>query len=111
LTIRIQPEPVIDYVRETVVPLVAFDDSHFTKRELRIMDELAARYRDTFSPAMIDVTHAENGAWAKIWQDGRGMSEAIPYALGLDPDSPSRESILEIAREREAIRRTHPSHP
>ncbi|WP_373506750.1 Panacea domain-containing protein [Thiocapsa sp.] len=109
--IRIRPEPVIDDVRETVVPLVAFDDSHFTKRELRIMDELAARYRDTFSPAMIDVTHAENGAWAKIWQDGRGMSEAIPYALGLDPDSPLRESILEIAREREAIRRTHPSHP
>jgi uncharacterized phage-associated protein len=109
--IRIKPEPVIDDVRETVVPLVAFDDSHFTKRELRIMDELAVRYRDTFSPAMIDVTHAQNGAWAKVWQDGRGMSEAIPYALGLDPGSPLRDSILEIAREREAIHRTHPTHP
>ncbi len=30
--------------------------------------------------------------------------------VGLDPDSPLRESILETAREREAIRRTHPSH-
>lgn len=104
--ISIQPEKVIDYVRETVVPLVPFDDSHFTKRELRIMDDLVARYRETYSPAMIDVTHAENGAWAKVWQDGRGMNEAIPYALGLDDDSPLRDAILAIASEQDAIRRT-----
>lgn len=102
--IRIEPEHVIDYVRETVVPLVPFDDSHFTKRELRIMGELADRYRDTYSPAMIDVTHAENGAWAKVWQDGRGMSKEIPYALGLEPDHPLHDAILEIAVEQEAIR-------
>jgi hypothetical protein len=58
---------------------------------------------------MIDVTHAENGAWAKVWQDGRGMNEAIPYALGLDADSPLRDSILEIAGEQEAIRKTYQS--
>lgn len=107
--ISIQPEPVFDYVRETVVPKVPFDDSHFTKREQRIMGDLAARYRDTYSPAMIDVTHAENGAWAKVWQDGRGMNEAIPYALGLDANSPFRDSILEIAGEQEAIRKTYQS--
>jgi len=108
--ICIQPEQVIDYVRETVVPQAPFDDSYFTKRELRIMEGLVARYRDTYSPEMIDVTHAENGAWAKIWQDGQGMSEAIPYELGLDPDSPLRDAILEIAAEREAIRRTYQSN-
>jgi uncharacterized phage-associated protein len=102
--ISIRPEKVIDFVRETIVPLVPFDDSHFTKRALRTMEELAVRYRDTYSPTLIDVTHAENGAWAKIWQGGRGMNEAIPYALGLDDDSPLRNAILEIAGEHEAIR-------
>jgi uncharacterized phage-associated protein len=107
--ISIQPEKVIDYVRETVVPRVPFDDSHFTRRDLRIMEELVAQYRDTYSPMMIDVTHAENGAWAKIWQDGEGMNEPIPYALCLDDDSPSRDAILEIAGEYEAIRKTQRS--
>lgn len=107
--ISIRPEKVIDFVRETIVPLVPFDDSHFTKRALRTMEELAARYRDTYSPTLIDVTHAENGAWAKIWQDGRGMNEAIPYALALDDDSPLRNAILDIAGEQEAIRKTHQS--
>jgi len=109
--ITIQPEKVIDYVRETVVPLVPFNDSHFTKRQLRIMCELAERHRDTRSPGMIDVTHAENGAWATVWKDGSGMSQEIPYELGLEPDSPLRDSVLEIAREQAAIRQTYRSHP
>jgi uncharacterized phage-associated protein len=102
--IDIEPERVFDYVRQTVVPRADFDDSHFTKRELRIMAELAARYRDTYSPTMIDVTHAENGAWAKVWRDGLGNFGAIPYELSLPEDEPSRQAILGIAEEREAIR-------
>jgi uncharacterized phage-associated protein len=110
-TISIQPERVIDYVRETVVPKAPFDDGHFTKWELRIMDELASRYRDTYSPDMIDA-HAGNGAWAKVWRGDKGMSEAIPYALGLEDDSPFRDDILGIAGEQEhrsarRIRRGH----
>jgi hypothetical protein len=109
--ISTEQERVFGYVRETAVPRAAFDDSHFTKRELRIMEGLADRYRDTYSPTMIDLTHEENGAWAKVWQDGRGMDEEIPYALGLDPDSPLRDAILEIARERTAVRETYRSKP
>jgi uncharacterized phage-associated protein len=107
--IAIEPERVIDYVRETVIPRIGFDDSHFTKRELRIMDGLASRYRDTYSPDMIDVTHAENGAWAKVWRDGSGMYREIPYALGLEDGDPDRDAVLAIAAEQEAIRKTHPS--
>jgi uncharacterized phage-associated protein len=106
--ISIRPELVYDYVRETVVPRAPFDDSHFTKRELRIMEELASDYRETRSPDMIDVTHAENGAWAKVWQGGKGMNQAIPYARGLEDDSPFRDDILGIAGEQEQIRKTHP---
>ena len=63
--ITIQPKKVIDYERYEVKANIAFDPSHFSKRELSLMDQIATRYRDTLSEKMIDVTHAENGAWDK----------------------------------------------
>lgn len=104
--ITIQPEKIIDYVRETVVHQVAFDDSYFSKRELRIMEGLANKYRDELSHKMIDVTHAENGAWAKVWNAGQGFDQRIAYTLAIADDDPHREAILEAAREYESIAST-----
>lgn len=101
--VSIQPERVIDYVRETVVPQAEFDDRHFSKRELRLMEELADRYRDVFSPKMIDVTHVENGAWDRVWNDGQGFDQPIAYDLALAEDAPHREAILEAADEYRAM--------
>lgn len=109
--ITIQPERVIDYERQTVVPNTPFDDTHFTKRELRLMEALAERFRDTASPKMIDVTHAENGAWAKVWQGGEGHFQEIPYTLGLSDDAPNRDAILAKAREYQATRDSHSTRP
>ncbi len=99
----IQPEQVIDYIRERVVPRAKFDDSHFSKRELRIMARLAEQYRDVHSPKMIDVTHAENGAWAKVWNSRKGSDQSIPYNLAIADDDPYRDAILEAAEEYRAI--------
>lgn len=97
--IAIEPEKIFDYMRETAVPRVAFDDSHFTKRELRIMAQLAERFRDSLSKPMIDVTHAELGPWEKIWDSGRGNNERIPYPLAIGDDDTYREAILASAQE------------
>lgn len=101
--IEIQPERIIDYVRENVMPKIEFSDDHFTKRELRLMFEIAGQYRDTKSEKMIDVTHAENGAWAKVWNNGAGGDCPIPYSLALDDDDPHRGAILDVANEYTAI--------
>lgn len=100
--VHIVPEPVIDFVRQSVKANdgVEFDDSEFTPRQLRIMDELAGRYRDTMSDKMIDVTHAQNGAWDKVWQGGKGAHQPIPYALGIPDDAPDKPILLEVANER-----------
>ncbi len=79
-----------------------FDDNHFSKRELRIMAELANKYRKAYSPK-IDVTHAENGAWAKVWNNGKGSDHPIPYDLAIPDDDPHQEAILEAAKEYQAI--------
>lgn len=93
--VDIVAEPVIDYVRQTVVPKVAFSDAEFTPRQLRIMGDLAQQYRDTRAPDMIDVVHAENGAWARVWADGQGRNQRIAYELALAANEPHREAILE----------------
>ncbi len=105
--IRIEPERVIDFVRETVAAQAEFDDSHFSKRELRIMANLAEQYCDERSGRMIDVTHAENGAWAHVWNNGRGFNQPIDYALSLRDDAPHRAAILEFAHEHQALVQTN----
>lgn len=101
--IRIVPEKVIDYVRETVVPLRDFDAKHFTRRELALLEELAVRFREEMTRPLINYTHAELGPWDKIWDSGRGRNERIPYALAVADADPNREAILESAREYEGI--------
>ncbi len=103
--IEIRPEKVRDYVRENVIPKRRFDNAHFTARELRILADLAARYVDDLSEKMIDITHAENGAWAKVWRDGAGSDQVIEYRLALADDEPNREAILQAAAEYDAIER------
>jgi uncharacterized phage-associated protein len=101
--ITIQPELVVNHLRQKVVAKVAFDNQHFTKRELRLMADIAQQYQHVLSQKMIDVTHAENGAWAKVWNEGRGQDQTIPYDLAIEADHPHRDAILESARHYQAM--------
>lgn len=101
--VDIAPEQVIDFIRERVVPKVNFDDALFTKRELRLMHELAARFRDEYTRPLVNFTHFERGPWDKIWDGGRGNNERIPYTLAVADDDPNREAILNAAREYEGL--------
>lgn len=101
--IVIVPKQLIDYVREQVEPRKQFDDRHFTKRELRIMQGLAERFRDDYSKPMVNVTHQEQGPWSAIWDQGRGKDQRIPYQLAIPVDAPAREELLRAAAEYEGI--------
>ena len=101
--ISIVPEKVIDFVRERVVPKVTFDDSLFTRRELRLMNELSTHFADELTKPLIGFTHEERGPWDKIWDGGRGNNERIPYTLAIPDSDPNRDAILEAAREYEGV--------
>jgi uncharacterized phage-associated protein len=101
--IRIVPEQVIDFWREKVVPLQPFNAEHFSKRELRILEDLAGEHADALSERMINVTHDQNGPWAKVWANGEGRDETISYTLAIAEDAPNREAILESSADYEAI--------
>ena len=102
--VDIVPEQVIHYVRETVRPKRAFDDSHFSRRELRLLEQLADRFRQDYSQPTINVTHAERGPWDAIWDNGRGNLERIPYSLAIRDDDAHAEVVRVSAAEHEAIR-------
>lgn len=101
--IHINQEKVIVHVRQTVVVNdgIAFDDEPFTPRQLRIMQAVAEQFRDTRSPAMIAVTHLQNGAWDKVWQNGKGAFAPTPYALAIPEHDENRAALLAIAHEQQ----------
>ena len=101
--INIVPEKAIDFIRELVVPKVAFDDSLFTRRELRLMCELSTNFADELTKPMIGFTHEERRPWDKIWDGGRGNNERIPYTLAVPDSDPNRDVILAAAREYEGV--------
>jgi uncharacterized phage-associated protein len=101
--INIVPEKVIDFIRERVVPKVAFDESLFTRRELRLMGELSRNFDSDLTKPLIGFTHEEFGPWDKIWDGGKGNNERIPYTLAIPDSDPHRDEILEAAREYEGI--------
>jgi len=100
--VHIEHELVYDYVREAVKVNegIKFDADNFTPRQIRIMQDLTSRYRDTYSPTMIDVTHEQNGAWDKVWRDGEGAHQVIPYELAIAENVPDRTGLLQVAAER-----------
>lgn len=104
--VAIQPEKVHDYELLKVVPKVAFDESHFTPRELRLMGELVERFRDERSQPLINFTHAERGPWSKIWDSGRGFNQHIPYSLAIRDDDPHADVVREYADEQASMRAT-----
>jgi len=101
--VHIEPELVIDYTRMTIKANdgVKFDDSHFTPRQLKIMEDVTNKYMDEMSDKMIDVTHEQNGAWDKVWKDGAGARDTIPYELSVSDDLENdyKQYILASAEE------------
>lgn len=102
-SINITAEPAGPYIRYTVLPKRDFDESLFSKRELRIMHGLADQYRAQSAKQMVDVTHAENGVWDRVYADGEGKFQHIPYELALD-EAATPDLVLEKAKEFAAVK-------
>lgn len=104
--VHIVEEKVIDYDRQAVKVNdgVEFDTEPFSPRQLRIMRALAEQYRDTYSAKLIDVTHAQNGAWDRVWQSGQGAHCPIPYELAIGAADPHASVVRELAQEQAQYR-------
>lgn len=81
-----------------IEPMIEFDDSFFTRRELRLMRSLADEYRDAKAEDMVEATHVENQPWERVYiQEGRRQGE-IPYEYALRQGE--QEEMLRLVADR-----------
>lgn len=99
--IGVVAEQVYDHQRQKVIPKKQFDPSFFSRRELRLLDEIAARYKDYTAQQMIDATHRENIAWIKAFDEGRGYNNLIAYEDALRGEN--RDIVLKKAEEHQEL--------
>lgn len=83
---------------------ITFDPEPFSPRQLRLLEDLAGRYRAANSERMIDLTHEQNGAWDQVWHGGAGAYKPIPYSLAIDAGHPEADVVREIADEQALYR-------
>lgn len=60
-----------------------FDGTYFSKRELRIMSELANEFKDSTAEQMVERTHLENLPWHQIYEVEKRKQAPIPYDMSL----------------------------
>lgn len=100
--IGIKPEWFMNYPLFKIVPKKPFDPDYFTNREISLLEELASKYKDKSAKEMVDITHEPNGPWARVYSEGSGKYERIPFELSLEGDNAAR--TLEKAKEHESMK-------
>lgn len=64
----------------------SFDPSHFTKRELNLLQGLATEYRNSLAEDMIEATHIETLPWHQVFNEEKRKQGIIPYEYALRKD-------------------------
>ena len=49
-------------------PKSNFDSTHFTRRELRLLKEIATQYAMNNSTEMVEYTHLDTQPWHQVWE-------------------------------------------
>jgi uncharacterized phage-associated protein len=83
-----------------------FDNKFFTKRELRILKEVAEIFRDARTEDMVEASHLPNHPWDRTLH-AKGRMAKIDYMLALDDTdrSLSADEVNERIRDREQIKK------
>jgi uncharacterized phage-associated protein len=100
--VTMQPEQVFNHTRMRIIAIQNFDSSYFSKRELRLLECLAEKYKNCFAKDMVDVTHSKGDPWDRVYADGQGYNEQIPFELSVSGEDSAL--ILEKAKEYSALR-------
>lgn len=83
-----------------------FNGKYFTKREKRLLEQLAFIFEDVKSEDMIESTHLLNSPWDKTKKE-KGLNQQIDYFLALDnsPESLEHHDAANRVQERHEMYR------
>lgn len=87
-----------------IKPKKRFDDTYFSKRELRLLENICFIFKEAKSDIMVESTHLPNQPWDKT-KKLKGMNVEIDYMLALDTSvkSISSEEAFERINDRNQI--------
>jgi len=85
----------------SLTPNIKFSSELFSKRELKLLADLAKEYREAKADDMIEATHLENMPWDKVFNQQSSPRSEIPYEYALQINE--REEMLKIIQEREEL--------
>jgi uncharacterized phage-associated protein len=94
-------------IRFDFKPIKSFDPRYFTKREMRIMRELALYFDDLRADDMSEFSHVRGLPWREVYRGGVGKGHLIPYDLALKAQPLTDGETIdaeELAFRREALR-------
>jgi uncharacterized phage-associated protein len=83
-----------------------FDSSHFSKREMGLLIQLAEEYRDSSAGDMVEKTHIPNSPWHQLYEVEGKRQHAIPYEYAFE-DNIVPEDIRERVGDREEFIRNY----
>ncbi|MCC7430252.1 SocA family protein [bacterium] len=75
-----------------------FDDSHFSRRELRILKEISEEFKSVNANEIVEKTHEQDSPWYKVWEIDKNPNGEIPLDFYLKKDNPE---LMEEIKERE----------
>jgi len=71
-----------------IMPRKTFDSRHFTKREMRIIEDVAFIFKNAKAYEMVKCTHLPNDPWDATLKN-KGKDKEIDYTLAFDNSSES----------------------
>jgi hypothetical protein len=86
-TLRITDDLTNALVRRDLKPVSPFDPSYFSKREMKIMGQLAEIFCEANGDDMSHFSHSRNLPWHKVYAKGAGRGREIPYELSRSSDA------------------------
>ena len=78
-----------------VVPKAKFDPTHFSKRELRLLEQLSSEFYHSTADQMIEATHVPNRPWHRVYVTERKRRAIIPYDYVLPEEEIKARQELE----------------
>jgi hypothetical protein len=70
---------------QQIQPKKKFDSQYFSKKEIKLLEDLAFIFEDAKADTMVESTHLKNEPWDRTLKE-KGEFKKIDYMLAIDSD-------------------------
>ena len=86
---------------QQIRPKKKFDNQYFSKKEMKLLDDISFIFKDANADDMVEITHLKNEPWERTLKE-KGEFQKIDYMLAVDSEiaSMSYEEAKERMEER-----------